>query len=164
MKVILMENKKVSIIIPCYNGEQFVNRCMQSIYIQQYPFVEIIVVDDGSTDYSKEAIVKWGKKFETKQYEFKYIYQENQGLGSAINTGLKQVSGEYLSLLDIDDEYLQGAICEQAEYLSNNNNVDVVRSNGWKIKGTQRILFTQNENEKEIKDVFLALLEGKTYN
>lgn len=159
-----MDNEKASIIIPCYNGEQYVDRCMESIYMQQYPLMEVIVVDDGSTDHSKEKIKKWIRKFEQKGHEFRYVYQENQGLGSAINTGLKYVSGEYLSLLDIDDEYLQGAISERVQYLIQNQDIDVVRSNGWRIKGTQKIPFTQYEEEKNIKDVFGALLEGKTYN
>ena len=113
-----MENdKKISVLIPCYNGQKFVDRCIKSIFNQDYPCIECIVVDDGSVDGSRDEILKWKKKFERKNWNFVYFYQENQGPSAAINTGLKFVSGKYIILLDIDDEYLPGALKEKAEYL-----------------------------------------------
>ena len=105
-------NKKVSIIIPCFNGERFIDRCLHSIEIQNYPHIEVVVVNDGSIDQSESKILEWKEVLENKKISLIYIKQKNQGIGSAINTGLKYISGEYLLLLDIDDEYLQGALLE----------------------------------------------------
>jgi len=156
--------EKVSIIVPCYNGEEFIDRAIASIYEQSYPFVELIVVDDGSTDNSKEKIVAWSSRFTEKGYELKYFYKENGGLGSAINAGLKLVTGDYISLLDADDEYLPGCVEERVNYLKDNSDVDVVRTNGWIVKTDSQRLFVESEAEKKIKDVFLALLRGETNN
>lgn len=95
---------KISIIVPCFNSESTIDRCIDSIYSQDGDFqIELIVVNDGSTDLSEKRIQKWIPLFRDKGYELKYIKQENQGPGGAINTGLKYVSGEYLSLLDAED-------------------------------------------------------------
>lgn len=157
-------NQKVSIIVPCYNGEKFVDRSLGSIYEQDYPNIEVIVVDDGSTDNSREAISRWEERYSNKGFTLKYFFQKNQGLGGAINAGLKLVSGEYICLLDIDDEYLQGAISERVEFLQENRDIYVVRSNGWIVKDDQKYLFIYEQKEKEIEDVFLALIRGETNN
>ena len=157
-------NKTVSIIVPCFNGERFVDRCLHSIEIQDYPYIEVVVVNDGSTDQSESKILEWKEKLENRGILLIYIKQKNQGPGSAINTGLKYISGEYLSLLDIDDEYLQGALSERVEFLENHKDMDVVRSNGWYIRKNGKSLFVYDECEKEIYNPFVALLEGKTNN
>lgn len=156
--------EKVSVIIPCYNGEKFIDRSIKSIYIQEYPVIELIVVDDGSTDGSKKKILTWEPIFKNKGYELKYVYQDNTGLGGAINKALKFVTGDYISLLDADDEYLSGAIIEKVQYLQQNVDIDVVRSNGWMVKGNSKFLFVNDEKEKALDDVFLALLRGETNN
>ena len=89
-------NKKVSIIIPCFNGERFIDRCLHSIEIQNYPHIEVVVVNDGSIDQSESKILEWKEVLENKKISLIYIKQKNQGIGSAINTGLKYISGEYL--------------------------------------------------------------------
>lgn len=158
------KNNKVSIIIPCFNGEQFVDRCMSSILNQIYSCIECIVVDDGSIDKSREKILVWKERFIEKKWELIYFYQENMGPGAAINTGLKLVTGRYIMLLDIDDEYLPGAISEKATYLDDHQDIYVVRSNGWVINGEEKHLFVYEDNEKKIKNVFMALLRGETNN
>lgn len=157
-------NKTVSIIVPCFNGERFVDRCLHSIEIQNYPNIEIVVVNDGSTDQSEIKILEWKKKLENENIRLIYIKQDNRGPGGAINTGLKYISGEYLSLLDVDDEYLQGALSERVEFLEKHRNVDVVRSNGYYVEKNGKSLFIYEECEKNIENIFTALLEGKTNN
>lgn len=158
-----MGQSLVSVIVPCFNGEQFIDRCLSSIYEQKYREIEVIVVDDGSTDKSKEKIFAWIGCFQASHRGLKYVYQSNKGLGGAINTGLKHAEGEYLSLLDADDEYLAGCMAERVQFLEQHPNIDVVRSNGYVIRGNNKYLFVQEE-EKEIKDVFKALLRGETNN
>lgn len=156
--------EKVSVIIPCYNGAGFIDRSLNSIYLQEYPSIEIIIVDDGSVDQSKEKALKWKQKFAIKNIELKYFYQENQGTGSAINSGLKLVTGDYIILLDVDDEFLPGAINEKVEYLQKHSDINVVRSNGWIIRKDLKYLFVYDETEKSNEDIFLALLRGETNN
>jgi len=154
----------VSVIIPCFNAAHTIDRAIRSIYIQDYPHIELIAVDDGSTDNSKEKILSWQEAFSAKGIELQYVFQANQGSGSAVNTGLKYVTGAFLSLLDADDEYLPGAISERVSYLQKNPQCDVVRSNGWIVRNEHRHLFVYEDEEKQCPDVFLALLRGETNN
>lgn len=133
----------VSVIIPCYNGEKFIERSIRSVIEQDYPYIELIVVDDGSTDKSKDIILKLKKEFDNENRKLKYIFQENRGLGGAIDTGLKSVTGKYLTLLDADDRYLPDSIKGKAEFLISHPDYTGVRSNGWRICGNQRWLFVQ---------------------
>lgn len=155
---------KVSVIIPCYNGESVINRSIESIYNQSYENIELIVVDDGSKDHSKELILEWKEKFHNKGYYLKYVYQNNRGLGGAIDTGLKHVTGVYLTLLDADDYYLPESVMKRAYFLDNNLEYAAVRSNGWMVSGKEKRLFVESQNEKDITDIFSALIFGKTNN
>ncbi|MBR1676343.1 MAG: glycosyltransferase family 2 protein [Clostridia bacterium] len=157
-------NELVSIIIPCYNGEKFIERAINSVMMQDYDNIELIVVDDGSTDNSKGVILKLKEAFDTDNRVLKYIYQSNLGLGAAINTGLKHVTGRYLSLLDADDEYLQGCVRERVEYLHSNDEIALVRSNGYIVDGDNKRLFVNDESEKNNKSIFDDLVCGRTNN
>ena len=86
---------KVSVIIPAYNSAKFLAETIESVLRQTYPVFEIVVVDDGSTDETKEVC---------SHYPIvKYIYQRNQGVVGARNTGVRISKGEYLLFLDHDD-------------------------------------------------------------
>lgn len=93
---------KFSIIIPVYNVEQFLAKCLDSVLGQSFDDFEVIAVNDGSTDNSKQIL----EKYTSKSRKLKVINQINKGLGGARNTGIKEAAGEYLLLLDSDD-YLE---------------------------------------------------------
>ena len=135
----------VSVIIPCYNGSSDIDRSIESVYIQDYPNIELIVVDDGSTDNSGEMILSWEFRFAEKGFILKYVYQQNRGLGGAIDTGLKHVTGEYLTLLDADDYYLAGSVSKKAKYLDEHPECVGVRSNGWMVRGAEKKLFITSD-------------------
>lgn len=157
--------EKVSVIVPCYNSENTIDRCINSIYEQQCkPQIELIVVNDGSTDLSKLSIERWIPLFDEKGYILKYIEQENQGPGGAINTGLKYVTGKYLSLLDADDCFLQGSIQKRYEFLEINEDFVGVRTNGWQDKNGQRKLFETNPNRLSNTNLFDGLIGGGATN
>lgn len=100
----MLNENIVSPLIPCYNGEQFVERCLINVLEQEYAqYIELILVNDGSTDKTEEIIFQLQKRLDNELWRFCYIKQENQGVGSAMNAALKEVSGEYLTSLDIDD-------------------------------------------------------------
>ena len=113
-----MKTKKVSIITPCYNGEMFIFRLLDSILNQTYPNIEMIVIDDGSTDNSAKIIKSYITPFENKGYKLSYLYQENAGQSVAINNALKLFSGDYLVWPDSDDFYaINTAISELVSVL-----------------------------------------------
>ena len=88
-----------SIVIPVYNVEQYIEECLESVVSQRNAELEIIIVDDGSTDHSSQICIQ----YMTLNSNVKYIKQQNAGLGAARNTGLSQAHGEYIIFLDSDD-------------------------------------------------------------
>ena len=111
-----MKKPKFSIIVPVYNTEKYLKRCLDSIKSQSFKDYEVIIVNDGSTDNSSDIISK---------YSYKVINQENQGLSMARNNGVKDASGEYLIFLDSDDYIEKDLLKEINKSLS--NNPDLVR-------------------------------------
>lgn len=91
---------EISLIIPVYNGERFVEHLSRSIYSQTYKDFEIIIVDDGSKDNSYAQIIKW---FGNSEYQVKVLIQENKGVSSARNYGLNVAQGNYVCFVDCDD-------------------------------------------------------------
>ena len=89
----------VSLVIPVYNVESYLERCLESVKNQTYKNIEIILVNDGSTDGSGEIC----KKFVSKEIRAKVIHQKNAGLSEARNTGLKYISGDFVMFVDSDD-------------------------------------------------------------
>lgn len=108
----------VSVIIPCYNHGAYLPEAFASIRQQEYPAIEVIVVDDGSTDNTREVTVR--------SAGVKYIYQRNQGLSAARNTGIRYAKGEMLVFLDADDWLLPGAIETNVRYLQQNEKLAFV--------------------------------------
>lgn len=101
---------KVSIIVPVYNVEDYIERCLQSLVNQTLEGIEIIVVNDGSTDKSKEIIQNFIK--ENISSNIVYVEKENGGLSDARNYGMKYAKGEYIAFLDSDD-YVENTIYEK---------------------------------------------------
>lgn len=95
----------VNLITPAYNSASFIHRLLDSVLNQTYPMIKMIIVDDGSTDNTREVIEKYIPLFVKKGYELVRVYQENAGLSNAINNALKLVDGEFLLWPDSDDWY-----------------------------------------------------------
>ena len=91
----------VSVIVPCYNAAEFLEEALRSVLAQSYSEVEVLVVDDGSTDNSAEI---------ARRFPVRYIRQENRGLSEARNTGIRESKGSYLVFLDADDRLKPRAI------------------------------------------------------
>lgn len=118
----------VTILTPCYNGTPYLKRFLDSILSQTYGNIEIIFVDDGSTDGTKAMFYSYEDKFKNKGYSSKYIYQNNAGQAAAINNGLKHVTGKFLAWPDSDDELTESSIEERVAYLLANPDTKVVLS------------------------------------
>ncbi len=90
---------KISVIVPVYNMEKYLNKCLDSLVNQTFKDIEILVINDGSTDKSKKIIESYAKKYKNiKAYD-----KENGGLSDARNYGLRKASGDYISFIDSDD-------------------------------------------------------------
>ena len=94
-----MKQPKISIIIPIYNVEKYLNRCIDSVVNQSLKDIEIILVDDGSPDNCPQLCDEWAKK----DSRIKVIHKKNAGLGMARNTGIQHATGEYIAFIDSDD-------------------------------------------------------------
>ena len=89
----------ISVIVPIYNVEKYIDTCLKSITKQTYKNIEIILVDDGSTDLSAKLCDEWKKK----DKRVKVIHQENKGVAQARNIGIDCATGKYISFIDPDD-------------------------------------------------------------
>jgi glycosyltransferase involved in cell wall biosynthesis len=120
-----------SIITPCYNGEKHVYRFLDSILIQTYSNIELIFVNDGSTDNTEHVVLSYKEKLENKGIRLIYISQENKGLGGAINAGLKKVTGKYICWPDSDDYFEPESIELRLEILEKFPEFSVVTSDAY---------------------------------
>ena len=111
------EKKKVSIIIPVYNVEKYVSRCLDSITGQTYGNIEILINNDGSTDSSYEIC----KEYAQKDTRIKLFYQPNAGLSEARNAMFKHVTGDYVMFVDSDDYIALNTIDELLPFLEEKN-------------------------------------------
>lgn len=117
----------VSIIIPCYNGEKFIDDCLNGLLNQSYKKLEVIVINDGSTDNSLDKLESYIGKFKKVGMIYKIINKTNQGQAAAINDGLEKVSGEYLMWQDIDDMYDENAVANFLDFFYKNKEINIVR-------------------------------------
>ena len=151
--------KKVSVIIPTYNRAHLVKDAVESVLNQTYQDFELIVIDDGSTDNTREVLAVYKDKLT-------YIYQENQGRSSARNHGIELAQGEYIAFLDSDDVWFPDKLERQVPILeSAPPNVVLVHGYkcivdknlqpvpGWELK--LRKLYTLAERGKETYENYL---------
>ena len=114
-----MNKVKITIIVPVYNAEEYLDRCMNSILDQEFSSYEVILVDDGSTDASGLIC----DRYSGTDPRFITVHQKNSGVSAARNAGLNLAQGEYVMFLDSDDALLPYAL---DELMSNSNDEDVV--------------------------------------
>ena len=127
----------VSVIIPVYNGAGFLAQTITHVLQQNYHPLEIIIVDDGSTDETAEIAAQFSDKI-------RYFYQENKGPASARNLGIKQAQGNIIAFLDVDDLWSENKLKFQLNYLVNHPEVDIVQ--GMIIKQVIRPNNSSNES------------------
>src|SRR4028118_1349040 len=123
----LMANStpQVSVIIPAYNGDRYIAQAVESVISQTYKNWEIIVVDDGSTDDTRQALQPYFDRI-------RYVYQENQGVAAARNRGIQESRGELIAFLDQDDFFLSDKLAGQVALFDAQPSLGIVNS-GWRI-------------------------------
>jgi glycosyltransferase involved in cell wall biosynthesis len=114
-----MSEPLVSVVIPSFNYGHLVGEAVDSVLVQTYPNVEVIVVDDGSTDDTRQRLAKYGERI-------RYHYQPNAGLSAARNTGIGLAEGEYIALLDSDDAFHPEKLAVQMAVLTKHPTLGLV--------------------------------------
>ena len=131
----MKKNIKVSIIVPVYNVEKFIDNCIQSLINQTYQNIEIILLNDGSKDNSLEKIKEWEKKYPKK---IKCESHKNIGVGMTRNKGIDLATGEYLTFVDSDD-YLDNDFIETL--VNNIDDCDIIVSGYKRVTEDGKIQF-----------------------
>ena len=129
---------KVSILVPCYNVEKYLKQCLDSIVNQTLKDIEIIVINDGSTDSTLNIIKSYAKQ----DKRIKIIDKENEGYGKSMNQGLDAATGKYIGIVESDD-WADTDMFEKLVKIADENNVDVAKGNYYK--------YTTTNGEKNIK-------------
>lgn len=146
-------NKKISIIIPCHNVEQYLEKCIASVYDQQIheEDFELILIDDESPDDSLEL----ARNLTLNKNNVKIISQKNKGLGGARNTGILNSNGDYILFLDADDRLLPCVLSEIIN-IAQNNDLDILEFGARGINAENKIIY-------EVTNTSDVLLSGFAY-
>jgi glycosyltransferase involved in cell wall biosynthesis len=138
-----VKNSLISIIIPVYNGESYLEKSIDSCLAQTYKNVEIIIVDDGSTDRTKEIIQNYISLY--PNIIRSCCHHKNKKLGAARNTGIKKAKGEFLIFVDGDD-YIDMSMCDVLLNKQQNTHADIVCSDVYVMNGSQKKISTTIPN------------------
>ena len=153
--------KKISIIVPVYKTEQYLDRCVESIVNQTYNNLEIILVDDGSADNCPAMCDKWAEK----DNRIKVIHKENGGVSSARNAGIDAASGEYIGFVDGDD----WIDTDMYDFLMSHfdDDTDIVRCSYRKVyenSDTEEIVNDGNVKKMKADDFLIDLILDNALN
>ena len=161
-----MKKGVVSVIVCCYNGAGFLPSCFDSLLAQTYNQLEVIFIDDGSTDGSYILAKGYESSFADEGMDLICLKQDNQGAGFACANGLLSANGEFISCFDVDDYLYPDSILDRVLFLNDHTNFALVRTNGYKISEgcKDKVLFVTDDSEKDKEDIFEDLLLGRTNN
>ncbi len=132
----------ISIIIPVYNVELWISKCITSILKQNFTSFELILVNDGSTDKSGDICDEFSKK----DKRIRVFHRKNSGVSSSRNYGLKQAIGQYVTFIDADDEIHPNTIKENINILLNNNSIDILQFPYYRVEKNGKIIKHASEN------------------
>lgn len=162
-----MASNLVSIIMPCYNSEAYLQRALDSVLAQTYSNIELVAVDDGSTDDTLLMLHLYEAAFKERGYRLVILSQQNQGPGYAAINGLERATGTYLSYLDSDDLLLPRSIAVRATALDEHPTCNVSRTNGYRVRENDLSvmgLIVEKDEEKHTKNLFEDLIIGRANN
>ncbi|WP_050115831.1 glycosyltransferase, partial [Yersinia thracica] len=144
-----MDNKKIlSLIIPVFNAEQYLDTCLSSVFSQWDDTLDVIIINDGSTDNSADIIQKYSEK-----YDFVYIVQENTGISIVRNTGVSVSIGEYITFLDADDLWCNGIYHSIKKIILDNSPDSIVFNYAEISDGKENTFELIKENKFTIDDL-----------
>ena len=149
-------NPLISIITPCYNGEKILERFLESVLKQTYDNIELILVNDGSTDKTDNIANKYKGKFNEKGYAYIYIYAYNGGVAAATNKGLAVLKGKYFMLADSDDILEPDCVLKKVEYLEKKPEIALVAGKAKRVNENninQIIGYLYNKSQNWCEDI-----------
>ncbi len=163
-----MKKGYVSIVTPCYNGEKYISKLIESILRQTYTKIQFILVNDGSTDQTEKVAKIYEERMKQKKYIFTYVHTKNHGQASAVNTALKLVEGEYFVEADADDYFSDDAMENMVNFLEKHPSFNAVRGNVRFFKSdekeTEETIEIRKSKNPENTDLFLNyILEEDIY-
>lgn len=152
---------KVSVLVPSYNCAHYLPQALDSALGQTFTDFEILVIDDGSTDNTRAVVEEYRKRHPDK---IRYIHQENQGLACARNAGLRNARGEYIALLDADDQWLPERLEAGVRAIEIDNRIGLVHSDTIIIsKEGEPLKKKWKKKYKMSGHIFLSLFLRKTH-
>lgn len=153
-----ISNQKVSVLVPAFNRADFIEETIESVLQQDYPDLELIVVDDGSTDGTYEILCRYAEQHRVKLFTHKN--RVNRGQSASLNLGLKRAEGNYIAVLDSDDKFLPGKVSSQVNFLKANSHIGLVYGMGEAIDESGRWLYDiLSEGHVEPNDPNAVLLD-----
>lgn len=155
----MKEKTKISVIVPVYNGEEFLSQCLDSILAQTLQDIEILCVNDGSTDDSLKILKGYAKKDKRIQI----INQKNQGLSASRNNAMKIAKGEYISFIDADD-YINEQFLEELYNSAIKENADIALGNIIRVENGEKpwLCYKKKQVAGKTDDIFKLLNLPKT--
>ena len=154
----MKNNPKVTVLIPTYNMAGTLSRALSSVLSQTYSPIELLVVDDGSTDETAGIISEFISANEGKGLLVRYIRQYNQGRAAALNAGIKLSTGDYVALLDADDTLTPESIELRVDYLEVNPGKDAVFANTNYMDNKGRVYHVRRPGLKKDKEMAFKFL------
>ncbi|MCI8327188.1 MAG: glycosyltransferase family 2 protein [Lachnospiraceae bacterium] len=157
---------KVSAVIPVYNGEDHLSGILNSLLRQTYPYIEVILADDGSTDGTISVAESYIEKFQNRGYEYQIVRAIHKNASAAINQGLFYVTGEYLIWPDSDDVLEPESVKKRVEFLQEYPQYYCVRSLAYYFNGETGISSEKADEKRgdlSREELFWDILESKTF-
>lgn len=157
---------KVSVVTPVYNGEFHLAKLLDSVLKQTYPDMEMILVDDGSSDKTIAVAEKYREKFAARGYGYRIVEAEHKNASAAINKGLPYVTGEYLIWPDSDDVLEPESVEKRVDFLRKHPEYRCVRSLSYYFNAETGELSDKADEQKgdlDKKDLFWDILESRTF-
>jgi len=149
---------RVSVLIPLYNRKAYIRETIESVLVQDYPDVELIVVDDGSTDGGDKEVEQYAA--EGKLTLLRHPDRINKGQSAALNLALACARGEFVAVLDSDDLFMPGKLAAQVSFLQANPDVGLVYGNGKGVDRNNKFLYEINyDHRSEESDPGAVLLD-----
>ena len=158
----------ISIIAPCFNGEHYIGRFLDSILAQTHPNIELILINDGSKDKTEEIIMSYKPQLEQKGIILKYEYRENAGIGAAIDRGLKLISGEYFTWLGTDDFCHPDFLQKLVGFMNAHPQYSVVRNDGYIVQESDPSIIigkmADHNHDKHNEKPFINAILERNFN
>ena len=156
---------RVSAVVPVFNGETHLQLMLESVLSQTYPQIEVILVDDGSTDGTVGIAESYRKRFQAKGYGYRIVRALHRNASAAINCGLPYVTGEYLIWPDSDDRLEKDSVEKRVAFLQNHLQYQCVRSLAYYYSMETGELLPADEKTGDLsrEDLFWDILYFRTY-